>query len=57
MKMTDAENLPWINLSTTSPAKLSTLDPIAVITMKMRNDDMYAMLRPTLGISDIGLRV
>jgi hypothetical protein len=32
--------LPWMNLITTKPGKLFTLDPIAVITMKMRNEDM-----------------
>jgi hypothetical protein len=46
-----------MNRITTRPGKFETLDPTAVMTIKIKKDDMYATLRPTIGISDIGLKM
>ena len=45
-----------MNLSTTRPGKLDTLDATIVAMMKRDNEVMYGMLRPIRGTSDSGLK-
>ena len=42
---------------TMKPGQFETRDPTAVMMRKMKNDDMYAMLRPTVPISLIGEKI